>query len=477
MTQRAQLELTLGTAPKGTRRSGERPLRILIVGDFSGRAQASSNFVTHRLSVDNVDQTIAKLHPVLRIPGHAESGSDREATIAAFEHLHPDYLATAVPELEHLLELKRRLDDPSTAQQALAELDALTASVPSEESPKPDPGTAPRPADESEDELFDRLLGRARGNETDTRAKETVQRLIQDALDTRQTPHSTERAADGAARVAELLDTHLRQILHAPGFRDIERAWRSAHWLLTRLEDDDAELHLLDLSKAALAEHLGALGGQLEASPLRSLLADAEPSWDLIIGDYSFGLASEDIVLLATLGALAASAQAPFMAHGELALAGCPGEQALDAPWEWSFDDEGIGKLWTELRAHPAAEWITLATPRFLLRYPYGPRNDPTSVFDFEELPVGPSREQFLWGNPAFACALLVGRADGTGSVPDLPTPLYRDAGGDAIRPSLEFLLNERTRTAVSQQGLVVFSGGHNTNRMTADRVHSIAAG
>jgi type VI secretion system protein ImpC len=476
MTQRAQLELTLGTAPKGTRRSGERPLRILIVGDFSGRAQASSNFVTHRLSVDNVDQTIAKLHPVLRIPDRAESGSDREVTIAAFEHLHPDYLATAVPELEHLLELRRRLAEPTTERQALAELDALTTSVPSGASPAADRDTAPRAAGESEEELFGRLLGRTRTTETDTRAKETVQRLIQDALGPDQTPPSTERAADGAARVAELLGTHLRQILHAPGFRNIERAWRGAHWLLTRLEDDDAELYLLDLSKTALAEHLGALDGQLDASPLRELLADAEPGWDLIIGDYSFGLTPEDIVLLATLGALAASAQAPFIAHGELTFAGCPGAQAIDAPWDWSFDDEELGKLWTELRAHPAAKWITLAAPRFLLRYPYGPKNDPTTVFDFEELPVSPSRERFLWGNPAFACALLVGRADGTGSVPDLPTPLYRDSGGDAIQPPLEFLLNERARAAVSRHGLVVFSGGRNTNRVAADSVHSIAA-
>ncbi len=96
-----------------------------------------------------------------------------------------------------------------------------------------------------------------------------------------------------------------------------------------------------------------------------------------------------------------------------------------------------------------------------------------------------PAREEFLWGNPAFACALLIGRAHAdaersgfaSGEVPDLPTPTYRDGGGEAVQPPLEFLLTERAAAAVSEHGLIVYTGGRNTNRIVTTGITSIAFG
>ncbi|HET7131549.1 MAG TPA: type VI secretion system contractile sheath large subunit, partial [Gammaproteobacteria bacterium] len=295
------------------------------------------------------------------------------------------------------------------------------------------------------------------------------------------------QAKEKRARLAELLTERCRAVLHHPELRALERAWRSAHWLASRLEDDQAAVHLVHLPKAALAAHVADAGQHLDRSPLHSLLtAHRDGKWDVIVGDYSFDLAANDLVLLATLGALAARTGAPFLAHGELALAGCGGDD-VDEPWSWRFADEGLAQLWGELRSHPAAQWIALATPRFLLRQPYGAKTDAIERFAFEELPSRPPRDRFLWGNPAFACALLIAqsRASGegsvwpstaSGSVDDLPMAIYGDGGGDAIQLSLEHAFGERARAALAEHGLVAFTGGRNTNRIAAASIESIAA-
>ena len=49
--------------------------------------------------------------------------------------------------------------------------------------------------------------------------------------------------------------------------------------------------------------------------------------------------------------------------------------------------------------------------PRVLLRLPYGARTDGVERFDFEEAGPGFEHSHYLWGNPAFACALLIAKA------------------------------------------------------------------
>ena len=68
-------------------------------------------------------------------------------------------------------------------------------------------------------------------------------------------------------------------------------------------------------------------------------------------------------------------------------------------------------QAWQALRNLPEAAYIGLALPRFLLRLPYGADTEPVEAFDFEEMSSPFDHESFLWGNPGFACALLLGQA------------------------------------------------------------------
>lgn len=91
--------------------------------------------------------------------------------------------------------------------------------------------------------------------------------------------------------------------------------------------------------------------------------------------------------------------------------------------------------------------------PRVLLRLPYGRAADPVEAFDFEELSPERRHEEYLWGNPAFACALLLAQAYAAGGwamppgdyleVADLPAHTYREAGESVLQACAEVYLSE----------------------------------
>jgi type VI secretion system protein ImpC len=461
-------------------------MRLLILADFSGRHQESPAFAAHRFALDEVDASVAKLSPVLRISG-SDARPAQGFSVDSLDELHPDSLVAALPHLRQLLEIARKLESPATERQALDELDAIAGPA-IDVAAAPPPAESRGPTTESQEQLLSRLLGGAKRGPSNDQAKQKVRQLIDIALQPQTRPAPSPRAADARARAAQLLNDRCRTLLLDPQFRAVERAWRSVCWLASRLEDDEAEIHLADASKPDLAQHLVAYAGRLDSSPLARLLArDGDERFDAVVGDYSFALDADDLTLLATLGAMGARAGLPFLAHGDLGLVGCAEHADVDTPATWRYADAELAAVWGEFRRHPAARWVGLAAPRFLLRQPYGAKTDPVERFAFEELRERPGRDAFLWGNPAFACALLMaqhGAHDGAarwpstagGEVADLPMPIYRDGGGEAIQPPLELLLNERARHAASERGLIPIAGGRNTNRIAVGMLQSFAS-
>ena len=126
----------------------------------------------------------------------------------------------------------------------------------------------------------------------------------------------------------------------------------------------------------------------------------------------------------------------------------------------WSQDNDA----WNMLRHLPEAEYLGLVTSRLLLRLPYGKNTDPAELFDFEEMPI-PVYDQYLWGNPAFACACLIGEAFSVsgwefrpGMVQDienLPLHVYKTEGESHVTPCTGTLLTEDAVEAIMDMGLM----------------------
>ncbi len=486
MSDRASLELTLGSPQKGRRKPPEEPLRILFLADLSGRDAPEPTFKTHRVSHESFESTMASVAPAASIEIDSPLTVNETITFNNIDDFHPDSLARSLDSFRTLSLLGDRLGDPNTRDEALSRLGELLGSdIPA--TPQGEPIVATEAQDEGDSDMMERLLGESTGASPRSRAHEKVESFIQNVIDESQIEMPSVTAEVGQQQIAELMAATMRAVLMSQPLRALERAWRSVEWLMQRLDDEAVEIHVLDLSKAGLSAHLSENSEHLDRSALHRLFCESSSgdSWDLFVADYSFTLDAGDLLLLTTLGAIAGQAGAPFLAHGDLSLCGCPSLEQLDSPWDWQLPDDETGQLWAEVRAHPAAQWVGLATPRIVLRQPYGPDTDPIDTFDFHELPPRPEPERFLWGNPAIGCAYLLGRAhadeldfSGTGDleIEDLPAVLYDDGTGQALQPPVEALISERAMTQIQAAGLIPMLGRRDSNSVRCADLTAVAS-
>ena len=486
MTDRASLELTLGSPPKGRRKPSEEPLRILFLADLSGGDSPESTFKTHRVSYETFESSMAAVAPTASIEIDSPLTINETITFNSIDDFHPDSLARSLGTFRTLSILGDRLGDSSTRDEALTKLAELIGS----DTPatlQDEQLVAVEPQGEEEDDMMERLLGESVGASPRSRAHGKVEAFIQNVIGEAQIEMPSAAAEVGQQQIDALMTATMRAVLMSQPLRTLERAWRSVEWLMQRLDGEAVELHVVDLSKSNLSAHLSENSEHLGRSALHRLLCEPSSgeSWDLLVGDYSFAMDAGDLVLLTTLGAIAGQAGAPFLAQGDLSLCGCQSLEQLDSPWDWQLPDDEVGQLWAEVRSHPAAQWVGLAAPRIVLRQPYGSKTDPIDTFDFHELPPRPEPELFLWGNPAIGCAYLLGRAhadeldfSGTGDleIEDLPAVLYNDGTGQALQPPVEVLISERAMTQIQAAGLIPMLGRRDSNSVRCTDLTALAS-
>ena len=204
-----------------------------------------------------------------------------------------------------------------------------------------------------------------------------------------------------------------------------------------------------------------------------------------MVGHYTFGTGEEDVTLLAYLGAIASLAGAPFLAGADASVLGCRSVAATPDPADWQLGDDDAAQRWQALRASSQASWIGLALPRMLLRLPYGKRTDPVEQFEFDELAGAWNHESYLWGNPALACALLIGRsfmAHGWEMEPgdeleigDLPAHTLERDGEPQLQACAEAYLTERAGQAILSRGVMPLLSYRNRNAVRVLRFQSLA--
>jgi len=243
------------------------------------------------------------------------------------------------------------------------------------------------------------------------------------------------------------------------------------------------KLFLVDIAKPELAADLVAT---YELLIEHSAGAHGAQSWAVLAGSYTFDRGSADIAVLARMAAVARHASAPFIAAASPSVLGCASFAETPEPRDWKphADPEDAGN-WYALRRLPQATWLGLALPRFLLRLPYGKQTESTEAFAFEEFPAKPRHEDYLWGNPALACACLLGEAftESGGNlspgeineINGLPAHVYRADGESQLKPCAEVLLTEHTAEAILNHGLMPLLSMKGCDSVRLVRFQSIA--
>jgi type VI secretion system protein ImpC len=234
-----------------------------------------------------------------------------------------------------------------------------------------------------------------------------------------------------------------------------------------------------------LQADLQAAGADLSASGLYRLLVeqprrspDSDP-WSVLVGDYRFDNSAPHIAMLAAFGAIAARAGAPL-----LAAAAAP-HGGADSGNDHGSDDQGGAARWMSLRHSEQGRWIGLAMPNLLLRLPYGEKTDAIESFAFEEMTGLPAHHNYLWGNPCFGCALLLGRSFGQGGwdmapgdeldIADLLAHTWQRDGEAQLQACGGAWISEREGDAILQDGVMPLLSFKNRNAVRLMRFQSIA--
>jgi len=462
-----------GRQPK-TDRNPDAPMRLLVLGDFGGHAsrgqvRPGAELRPQRVDLDSLPALFGKVAPQIQI----QLGDQAPFTIPILEleDFHPDHLFDSLEFFAPMRELRRQLQDPSTFALAAAMIGSIGVVKPA-----PSPPSAGEMAAHGED--LQRLLGKPAAVETPAVPPvSAVEALIRAAVAPHVVGKSDPRQADLVAAVDGMTGELMRAVLHDPGFQAVEAAWRGLDRLLHTLElDETLQIHVLDISRAELADDFAA-APSLADTALYDIVVDrvGDKPWSLLADCNPYGRGQEDAALLARLGTLVQEVDAAVVAGMSWA--------AFSAGFA-SREDE---RAWSALRNSTAATSIAVAVPGLLLRLPYGKDTDPVERFVFTEQSSPPVSGRYLWGSSAWGVAQLVAQsfaaAGGWDFAPgdestmdDLPTHITKQDGESVQTPCAETWLPESKIDALIKEGLMPMVSAQGRGQVRAPRFQSIAS-
>ena len=438
--------------------------RLALLGDFSGRANAGLAETGEALArrkpikvdVDNLDDVLARMKLALNLSLDGGEGTVA-VPIGSMDDFHPDQIVENVELFGELRTLRRNLGNKAGFDRAAKEV--LSWSGEDALPPLPRKAAGATVATDRKLSDFARLSGRKGTSET---AEASVEDLMRRLVGPLVQPARDARADQLTARVDEALSLTMRRVLHHPDFQTAEAVWRGVEFLVRRIETGARmEIVLYDVSAEELAADIAA-SDDLQESGLYGLLID-QPALDAgqgaisaVIGLYNFELMPPHADLLGRIAQVAAAAGAPFIAG--------IGPDPLKIP----IHDQHplIRDAWAALRELPAAAYLGLAAPRFLLRLPYGKKTDPIDAFGFEEFSRQSGLSGMLWGHPALIPALLLAESFGQQGakmklgtvmgVGDIAYYVYIGSDGDQVAlPCTERLYTERQAVVVTNYGVM----------------------
>jgi len=470
MSSSVHIDVGLGTEtePLIALSSGD-PFRIALLGDFGGRANRREPRLLRDpllLDPDNFEEVMERFETGLEL---SAGGAPLPIRFRSLDDFHPDHLYDTLPLFQTLRRTRAQLADPATFRAAAARLQ-----------PAPPPAPAPPPvqAKPFSGSLLDQIVEQTPDAappppalDRQASLDEAIRRIVQPHLLPRPDPRQDELVAQVDAASSAVM----RAILGHPQFQALEAAWRSAYFLLQRVETGvELKLNLVDITREELVE--SALSG----------LTPCREGWSVAACLHSFSPSEADCAVLARLAGIARQAGGPLLAGIHPRLMGCESMAATPDPDDWKqpLDAAGLA-AWRLLRHHPDARWIGLAMPRLLLRLPYGRATSPTESFDFEEMPQPPAHEAYLWGSPAVACACLLGQSfnvrgwrlhPGLHSRLDgMPVHSYRLAGDPRMTPPAETLITDRIAERILDQGVMPLASSRSSDSVLLVRWQSIA--
>ena len=243
----------------------DTPLRIAVLGDFSGRSNRKS-IDPRRLSQrqfkpidkDDFDEVLAGLEVELQLSVSNAPGPAITVQFAELEEFHPDRIFDRVALFAELRVLRQKLLDPSTFQTAAQEVQGWATEQGAEQPTDLSSATA-EAAPVSSDLLEDILAETEHRIRTGSAPTDPglVHELIKQIVAPYVIPAPDPRQSQLVSAVDAAASHQMRLLLHHWDLQRLESLWRSLHLLVRRLETGkNLKLELFDIAKSELQDAL-----------------------------------------------------------------------------------------------------------------------------------------------------------------------------------------------------------------------------
>lgn len=472
------------------------PFHILFLGDWSGREnrRANSDSLNLRpieIDRDNFDDIMRKLRVRLDLDFQGNGENTLSLEFNELDDFHPDGIFQRLPLFADLRDVRRRLTNKNTFNEAAKEVRSWMVDSENQPSDEVEKQSAVKKTSvEPPDDLLDQIL-----NQTDDVSAPRMQNtedsglsaLVAKLVKTHLIETDTEEQSKLLIIVDEVISDLMRRILHHPQFQALEAAWRGVYLLVRRIETSvNLKLFLLDIDKAELISNLKSFSDLSDSDMYRVLIEETVEPWAVIGGNYTFGLNVDDVAVLMRLAKLGNVANAPFISYILPEMFGFSSFESIMSSDSWQISEDSTeNKLWFALRSLPEANYLGLALPRFLTRLPYGEKTEPTEAFYFEESTLSIKHEEYVWANPSFICILLLAQSfqsygwdikqNFLQDVSGLPSHLYQDDEEVKTKPCTEIVMTQSNCEKLINQGLITLISFRNDDKIRLGRFQSIA--
>ncbi|PIB11601.1 hypothetical protein B853_24115 [Vibrio rotiferianus CAIM 577 = LMG 21460] len=273
------------------------------------------------------------------------------------------------------------------------------------------------------------------------------------------------------------VSAQMDEILHNADYQQMESSWRGLKLFIDRTDfRENNKVEILHVTKDELLEDFEFAPETCQAGLYKHVYSSGygqfggEPT-GAIIGNYAFSPSTPDMKLLQYMGALGAMSHAPFISSVGPEFFGIDSFEELPniKDLKSTFESPKYTK-WRSLRESEDARYLGLTAPRFLLRVPYDPTENPIKSFNYTEN-VSSSHEHYLWGNTAFAfatrltdsfakyrwCPNIIGPQSG-GAVEDLPVHVFESMGALQSKIPTEVLITDRKEFELAEEGFIALT-------------------
>lgn len=273
------------------------------------------------------------------------------------------------------------------------------------------------------------------------------------------------------------VSAQMDEILHNAHYQQMESSWRGLKLLIDRTDfRENNKVEILHVTKEELLEDFEFAPETCQAGLYKHVYSSGygqfggEPT-GAIIGNYAFSPSTPDMKLLQYMGALGAMSHAPFISSVGPEFFGIDSFEELPniKDLKSTFESPKYTK-WRSLRESEDARYLALTAPRFLLRVPYDPIENPIKLFNYTEN-VSSSHDHYMWGNTAFAfatrltdsfakyrwCPNIIGPQSG-GAVEDLPVHVFESMGALQSKIPTEVLITDRKEFELAEEGFIALT-------------------